>query len=183
MTGAHHSVGQAWAIYVCLIKASAFFQIGVELLEVILRELIQFDMTKCRQNMQSDSPLVTVSCAFPNAWFAVVIVPELQPVAKGHFRIDGIGAQLTLFLHGLLEFLFALSLGPGEDALRNGIAVLLVADHIASFECTVRLFNHTARSACSSLLAQGFSPFPKMFDMKFSVTTAACFCMSLVTCA
>ena len=52
---------------------------------------------------------------------------------------------------------------------------------IPSFVGAVRLFNYTACPACSSLLAQGFSPFPKMFDMKSSVTTAACFCMSLVT--
>ena len=120
VTGAHHSVGQTGSIQIRLAKAPALFQIGVELLEVILRELVQLDMTKGWKNVQSDTPLITVPGAFPNARLAVVVVPELNPVTERHFGVDGIGAQLAFFLHGLLKFLFALSLGPGEDALRDG---------------------------------------------------------------
>ena len=131
--------------------------------------------------MQIDPILISDHSTFPNAGFAIGVVPELQPVPESHFRVDCIGTYSTFFLYGLLELLLAFRFCFCEDAFRDGITILFVANHITAFEGSAWLLDDASRSACSSFLSHGFNPFPKIFDMKSSVTTAACFCISLVT--
>ena len=168
-------------MHVCPDNSSALFQIGVELLEVILRELVELNMSQSREDVQIDPMLIGNHSAFTNTRLTVSFVPEFQPVTEGHFRVDGIGTHSAFFLDGLFELLFAFCFRFCEDAFRNGIAIFLVANYIPAFEGSVRLFDDASCSAGSSFLSHGFSPFPRMFDMKSSVTTAACFCISLVT--
>lgn len=110
-------------------------------------KLIQLDVTKHRQNVQSDAPLITVPCTFSNAWFAVVVIPELQPFTKCHFGIDMIGAQFAILLHRIFEFLFALGFCLRKHTFCDGIAILFVADNIASLISAIRFFDYTACSA------------------------------------
>ena len=171
-----------------ILSASEYVPTEKVLNEAGYHSPIDLDMAGKKQmaivkDVQIDPILIGDHSAFAYAGFAISVVPELQPVSEGHFRIDGIGTQLAGLLHCLFELQFALCFGLGKHTLGDGIAVLFIADHIAPFIGAVRLFDYTACSACSSFLSQGFSPFPKILDMKSSVTTAACFCMSLVTWA
>ena len=58
MTAPHCLVGEAAAIMVNIFDASVLFEVGVELLEVILRELVQRGVPQRGDNVVVDSLFV-----------------------------------------------------------------------------------------------------------------------------
>ena len=88
MAGPHHAVGQPLAVVFRVEKASALFQPGVELLQVVLCQLIQRDAAQFRNNVLVDPALIARPGGGAELWPGVVLIPEVHPLPKGHVRLD-----------------------------------------------------------------------------------------------
>ena len=84
MTHARHPVGQPFAVLVGEALPATFLESAIELLQVILRQLIQRDVTDFRDNVQTDAALVSLLRGGTNFWLRVIFVPVCQPVSEGH---------------------------------------------------------------------------------------------------
>ena len=64
------------------------FQSGVELLQVVLCQLIQRDVTQFRDDMQVDPVFISCTGGSPEFRLGVVLIPEVYPISEGHFGLD-----------------------------------------------------------------------------------------------
>ena len=71
----YHPVGQALAVALNESLSATLFQSPVELLEVILSQLIQWDVADLRDDMQADAVFVTGLGGWTNLWLGVVFIP------------------------------------------------------------------------------------------------------------
>ena len=60
MTHPHHPIGQALPILFCANESSLLFQVGIELLEVLLGQLAQWNLAQLRDDMLIDGTLISV---------------------------------------------------------------------------------------------------------------------------
>ena len=133
----HHSVGQPFAVLVGEALPAAFLESAIELLQVVLRQLIQRDVPNLRNDMQADAALVGLLRSGADLRLGVIFVPVRQPVPEGHLRPHFFGLQPAAFLLELLEFFKALLLRFSENIFRFGIAVIVIADDDAPLPPTV----------------------------------------------
>ena len=180
MAHTHHSVGQPFAVLVGEPLSAAFLEPTVELLQVVLRQLVQRDAADLRDDMQADAALVGLLRSGTDLGLGVILVPVCQPVPERHFRSNLLRLQSAAFFLELLELLDALLLGFGEDIFRLGIAVVIVADDDASLPAPIFALSYGSVSGFS-LSCHGFNSFPKMSSMKPPTMPEAVFCISVVT--
>ena len=176
----HHSVGQPFAVLVGEALPAAFLKSAIELLQVILRQLIQRDASDFWDDVQTDAAFVSLLRSGPDLGLGVILVPICQPVPEGHLGPHLLRLQSPALLLELLELLDALLLGFGEDVFRFGIAVIIVTDDDASFPASVLALPYSSISGFS-FSCHGFNSFPKISSMKLPTIPQACFCISEVT--
>jgi hypothetical protein len=83
-----HSVRQAFAVVLRMEEPPVLFQSGVELLQVVLCQLIQRDVTQFRDDMQVDPVFISCTGGSPEFRLGVVLIPEVHPISEGHFGLD-----------------------------------------------------------------------------------------------
>ena len=180
MAHTHHSVGQPFAVLVGEALPAAFLEPPIELLQVILRQLVQRDVSNFRDDVQSDAAFVSLLRGGTDLGLGVILVPVCQPVPEGHLGPHLLRLQPAAIHLELLELLDALLLGFGEDIFRLGIAVIIVADDDAPLPPTILALPYGSVSGFS-FSCHGFNSFPKISSMKPPTMPQACFCISEVT--
>lgn len=180
MTHTHHSVGQPFAVLVGEPLPAAFLEPTVELLQVILRQLVQRNAADLRDDVQADAAFVGFLRGGADLWLGVILVPVCQPVPEGHLRPHLLRLQPAAFFLQLLELLDALLLCLGEDIFRLGIAVVIVTDDDSAFPPPIFALSYGSVSGFS-FSCHGFNSFPKMSSMKPPTMPEAVFCISDVT--
>ena len=88
MEAAHHGVGEALAELLCADEPSSRFHPGIELLEVLLGQLVQGDLPQLRDDVLIDLRLVVGLGGGADLGLHIVLIPEVQPLSKGHLRPD-----------------------------------------------------------------------------------------------
>lgn len=149
MAHPHHPVGQARTELLHPDQPSAGFQLCVELLEITLGQLVQLDLSDLRNDVLVDPFLVTELGIQPELGFAVVLIPEVQPVAEGHVR-PALRHRRSALLPKLLQLLQALGLSSGKNIFRLRLPVVIADDHTA-FPSAVGTLSHRAGSVLSFL--------------------------------
>ena len=177
---AHHPVGQPFAVLVGEALPTTFLESAIKLLQVVLRQLVQRDVTDFRNDVQADAALVSLLRSGADLGLGVILIPVCQPVPEGHLGPHLLRLQSPALLLELLELLDALLLGFSKDIFRLGIAVIIVADDDTSFPASVLTLPYRSVSGFS-LSCHGFSSFPKMSSMKPPTMPEAVFCISDVT--
>ena len=180
MTHTHHSVGQPFAVFVGKALPSTFLKSAIELLQIILRQLVQRDAADLRDDVQADAALVGLLRGGADLRPGVILIPVCQPVPEEHLRPHFFELQPAAILLELLELLDALLLGFSENIFRLGIAVIVIADDDAPLPPTVLALSYGSVSGFS-LSCHGFNSFPKMSSMKLPTMPEAVFCISDVT--
>ena len=84
----HHPVGQPFAVLVVEALPATFLESTIELLQVILRQLVQRDAADLRDDVQADAALVGLLCGGADLRLGVIFVPVCQPVPEGHLRTN-----------------------------------------------------------------------------------------------
>ena len=176
----HHSVGQPFAVLVGEPLPAAFLEPTVELLQVVLCQLIQWDVPNLRDDMQADAAFVSLLRGGTDLGLGVILIPVCQPIPEGHLGPHLLRLQPAAFLLELLELLNALLLGFGEDIFRFWIAIVIVADDDAPLPPAILALSYRS-VAGFSFSCHGFNSFPKMSSMKPPTMPQACFCISEVT--
>ena len=180
MTHAHHSVGQPFAVLVGEPLPATFLESAIELLQVILRQLVQWDAADFRDDVQADAALVGLLRSWADLRLGVILVPVCQPVPEGHLRPHFFGLQTAAILLELLEFFEAILLRFGKDIFRFGIAVIIIADDNSPLPTAILALPYGSIPGFS-LSCHGFNSFPKISSMKPPTMPQACFCISEVT--
>lgn len=180
VTHAHHSVGQPFAVLVGEALPAAFLEPPIELLQVVLCQLIQRDVSDLRDDVQADAALIGLLCGGADLGLGVILIPVCQPIPEGHRGPHLLWLQPAAFLLELLELLDALLLRFGENTFRLGIAVVIVADDDASFPAPILALPYGSVSGFS-FSCHGFNSFPKISSMKPPTMPEAVFCISEVT--
>ena len=75
MAHAHHSVGQSFAVLVGEALPATILDPTIELLQVILRQLIQRDVTDFRDDVQTDAALVSLLRGGTDLRLGMILVP------------------------------------------------------------------------------------------------------------
>ena len=177
---AHHPVGQPFAVLVGEPLPATFLEPTVELLQVILCQLIQRDVSNFRDDVQSDAAFVSLLRGGTDLGLGVILIPVCQPISEGHLWPHLLRLQPAAFLLELLELLDALLLGFGEDIFRFGIAVIIIADDNSPLPTAILALPYGSIPGFS-LSCHGFNSFPKISSMKPPTMPQACFCISEVT--
>ena len=180
VTHTHHSVGQPFAVLVGEPLPAAFLEPTVELLQVILRQLVQRNAADLRDDVQADAALIGLLRSWADLRLGVILVPVCQPVPEGHLRPHLLRLQPAAFLLELLELLNALLLGFGENIFRFGVAVIIIANDDAALPPTILALPYSPVSGFS-FSCHGFNSFPKISSMKPPTMPQAVFCISVVT--
>ena len=180
MTHAHHSVGQPFAVLVSEALSTTFLESAIKLLQVVLRQLVQWDAADLRDDVQADAAFIGLLRSGADLGLGVILVPVCQPVPEGHLGPHLLRLQTAAFLLELLELLDALFLRFSEDVFRLGITVVIVADDDASFPPPILALPYGSVSGFS-LSCHGFNSFPKISSMKPPTMPEAVFCISEVT--
>ena len=89
VTAPHCLVGEAAAIMVNIFDASVLFEVGVELLEVILRELVQRGVPQRGDDVVVDSLFIGHLGVGPEIGFLTGLIPMIQPLTQGHTWFGG----------------------------------------------------------------------------------------------
>ena len=161
----HHSVGQPFAVLVGEPLPAAFLEPPIELLQVILRQLVQRDVTDLRDDVQTDAALVGLLCGGPDLGLGVILIPVCQPISERHLWSHLLRLQSAVILLELLELLDAFLLRFSENIFRLGIAVIVIADDDAPLPPTILALPYGSVSGFS-FSCHGFNSFPKMSSMK-----------------
>ena len=154
---------------------------GVILLQIILCQLVQWDVSDVRNDVVIDTNLIGCLCGTLDLRLGVILISVVYPFPEGHTRRDffGFGAPAQLILKPL-QLLQTFCLGFCQDIFGFGIAVFIVADNDAALPSSI-LSQVDAAFSGFSFSCHGFSSSPKMSVMKEPTTSAARFCISPVT--
>ena len=98
MAHAHHPVRQPFAVLVGEPLPATFLEPTVELLQVILRQLVQRDVPNLRDDVQTNAALVGLLRGGADLGLGVILVPVCQPVPEGHFGPHLLRLQPATFL-------------------------------------------------------------------------------------
>ena len=180
MAHPHHAVGKARAVLLRQTLAAVLFQPPVELLQIILRQFVQRDLPDLRQDMVVDDVFVVVLCGGAERRLAVVFIPVAQPVPEQHIRLNFSVISPHHAFGELPQLLLTFPLCFGENILRFGKAIVIIADDNAALPPAVAALSYGAGSAFP-FLCQGLNSFPKISSMKPPTMPLAAFCISGVT--
>ena len=106
---------------------------GVELLEILLGHLAQWDLAQLRDDMLIDSTLISVLRSGAETGLDVSLIPEVHPLSEGHIGADLLGLGAAHCLHQLGQLFLALVLGLGQYIFRFGQALIVIAHHSPAF--------------------------------------------------
>lgn len=127
VTHTHHPIREALSIEIGTDKPSVLFQVGVELLEILLRQLVQRDPAQLRNDMPVDGAPAAVLSGGAEPGLGVVLIPEVHPLPEGHVGADLLRFRAAHRLHQLLQLFLTLPLGPGQYIFRLGNAFVIIA--------------------------------------------------------
>ena len=180
MTHSHHPIGQALPILFCANEPPLIFQVGIELLEVLLGQLAQRNLAQLRDDMLIDGALICVLRSGAEAGLAVSLIPEVHPFAEGHIGTDLLGLGAAHCFHQLCQLFLTLMLGLGQHIFRFGQALVIIAHHSSTFPAAILALPYGAGSAFS-FPCHGFNSSPNRFFRKPPTTSLAALCISGVT--
>ena len=128
MEAADHGVGEALAELLRADEPPARFHPGIELLEVLLGQLVQGDLPQFRDDVLIDFRLVVGLGGGADLGLYIGLIPEVQPLPKGHLRPDLLRPGTGHRLPELFQLFLALPFRLGQDILCLGQALLVIAD-------------------------------------------------------
>lgn len=134
---AHHPVGQAVAVQLGETHAARLFEPCVKLLQVVLRQLVQRNLSDLRDDVRADAVLIIDLRGGAELWLGVILVPVFQPVPEGHIGAQPFGLQSAAAIPERLEFFQTLRFCFREDVFGFGVAVVVVADDDAALPAPV----------------------------------------------
>ena len=120
VTHSHHPIGQTFPKLFCAGKPPLLFQVGIELLEVLLGQLAQRNLAQLRDDMLIDGTLISVLRGGTETGLDVGLIPEVHPLSEGHIGADLLGLGAAHCFHQLGQLFLALVLGLGQHILRFG---------------------------------------------------------------
>ena len=88
VAGTHKSIRQPRAVLFRILQPPLPFHLGVELLQIVLRELVQRYMSDGRDNMIVDNVLLAVFRRFAERGLTIGLIPKIYPLTKGHVRFE-----------------------------------------------------------------------------------------------
>ena len=176
----HHPVGEARAVELRPDQPPLFFQVGVELLKVLLRQLAQRDLPQLRDDMQVDGTLIGALRGGAEAGLDVVLIPEVHPLSEGHVGADLLRPRAAHFLQKLRELFLTRMLGLGQHVFRQGEALVVIAHHGPAFPAAVLALPYGAGSLLP-FSCHGLNSSPSRFSRKPPTTSLAALCISGVT--
>ena len=101
VTAPHRLVGEAAAIVAGILDSPVLLEVGVELLEVILCELVQRGVSQRGDDVVVDSLFIGHLRVGPEIGLLAGLIPGIQPLAQGHtrfgngrFRFPDAGSQI-----------------------------------------------------------------------------------------
>ena len=96
VAGTHHAVGQAGTVEVTANTPPVSFQLRVELLQVALRQLAQWDCSNVWDDVIVDPILIALLRRDPQAGLGPGLIPQVDPLAEGHVRFCSAGDDAAL---------------------------------------------------------------------------------------
>ena len=180
MTHPHHPIGQALPILFCANEPPLLFQVGVELLEVLLGQLAQRNLAQLRDDMLIDGTFISVLRGRAETGLDVSLIPKVHPFTEGHIGTDLFELGAAYCFHQLGQLFLALMLSFGQHIFRFRKALVIIAHHSPTFPTAILALPY---GACStfSLPCHGFNSSPNRFFRKPPTTSLAALCMSGVT--
>ena len=176
----HHPVGEPLAVEISADEPALLFQVGVELLEILLGQLAQRDLAQLRNDVLVDVGLIGVLRGGAETGLDVGLIPEVHPFSERHVGADLLGLGAAYRLHQFGELFLTLMLAFGQHVFRFGQALVIVSHHGTAFPAAVLALPYGAGSAFS-FPCHGFNSSPRRSFRKPSTTSLAAFCMSVVT--
>ena len=176
----HHPIRQAFPVEIGADQPALFFQVGVELLEILLGQLAQRDLAQLRNDVLVDVGLIGMLRGGAETGFDVGLIPEVHPFSEGHVGTDLLGLGIAHRLHQLGELFLTLVLAFGQHVFCFGQALVVIAHHGTAFPAAVLALPYGAGSAFS-FPCHGFNSSPSRSFRKPPTTSLAAFCMSGVT--
>ena len=137
MAGAYRSVGYAFSAGVGVPQPAVLLEVGIKLLQIVLRQLAEGDVTDVRDDVAVDRVLISRLCTFSQGRLAEALIPVIDPFAEGHFGLNSLCYLAKLFFE-CFELFLALALCVGEYAFGLGIAFLVIAYNDPAFPASVR---------------------------------------------
>ena len=180
VTHTHHPVGQSFAVLFGEALPTVFLEPTVELLQVILGQLVQWDVADLRDDVQTDAALVSLLGSGADLGLGVILVPVYQPVSKGHLGPHLLRLQSAACLLEFLEFRLTLLLGFRQNIFRFGVAVVIVADDDTALPVPILALSYGSVPGFS-FSCHGFNSFPNRSSMKPPTIPEAVFYISGVT--
>ena len=147
MAEAHRAVGQPRAILLDAPQPPLPLHVSVKLLQVALCELVQRDGAERGDDVAVDRVLIALLGGWADRVLDTVLIPIVEPVAEWHIRREPVRLRGRELRFERVEFLDALALGFGEDVLRLGEALAVVADDHAPLPAPVLAKSNRAVSA------------------------------------
>ena len=180
MAHPHHPVGETLAVEIGADEPALLFQVGVELLEILLRQLAQRDLAQLWNDVLVDVGLIGVLRGGAETGLDVGLIPEVHPFSEGHVGTDLLGLGVAYRLHQPGELFLTLVLAFGQHVFRFGQALVIVSHHGTAFPAAVLALPYGAGSAFP-FPCHGFNSSPSRSFRKPPTTSLAAFCMSGVT--
>ena len=88
VAGTHKSIRQPCTVLFRMLQPPLPFHLGVELLQIVLRELIERYMPDCRDNMIIYNVLVAVFRRFAKRRLTIGLISQIYPLTKGPVRLE-----------------------------------------------------------------------------------------------
>ena len=88
VAGTHKSIRQPCAVLFRILQPPLPFHLSVELLQIVLRELVQRYMSDGRDNMIVDNIFVAVFRRFAKSRLTIGLIPKIYPLTEGHVWLE-----------------------------------------------------------------------------------------------
>ena len=132
------------------------------MLEVLLGQLAQRDLTQLGDDMLIDGTLIGVLRGGAETGLDVGLIPEVHPFAEGHIGTDLLGLGAAHCFHQLDQFFLTLMLGLGQHIFRFGQSFVVIAHHGPTFPAVVLALPYGAGAyAAAKLQSNRSSPTPR----------------------
>ena len=150
MADPHHAVGKSRAKLLHPDQSSAGFQPGIELLQVVLGQLVQRDLSQFRDDVFVDPVGVTLLCSGADLGLAVSLIPERHPLPEGHI-LPALADGRRAFLPQFVQLIQAFRPGFAQHIFRFWHAIIIVPDDNSSLPAPVFSFSQGSGTAFSFL--------------------------------
>ena len=180
VTAPHRLVGEAAAIVAGILDSPVLLEVGVELLEVILRELVQRGVPQRGDNVVVDSLFIRHLGVGPEIGFLAGLIPGIQPLAQGHTRFVGGGFRFADTGAQFFQLSNTFRLCSRQDIFRFWQTLVIITGNGPALPAAI-LSQMDAAAASFSARCHGFNSSPSSSVRKSPTTSEARFCISPVT--